>query len=178
MVAGPPPILSRRTAVRLGGGGLAAALAARGPRPAAAQDATPGMASGEANKTIVRRVFEEAVNGNNPAVIDELYAPDFVDHAASPDQAPGPEGIKQVIADFHALLPDVHVMVDAIVAEGDLVATREVWRGTDPATGRQVTGTTLHFWRIAGGKVAEEWSAGWEWLEQVGAGPATPVAST
>ncbi len=132
----------------------------------------------EHNKAIVRRVFEEAVNGNNPAAIDELYAPDFIDRSAFPDQAPGPDGIKQAIGGFHALLPDVHVVVDAIVAEGDLVATREDWRGTAPATGRPVRGTTLHFWRIAGGKIVEEWSAGWEWLEHVGTGSTTPVAST
>ena len=45
--------LSRRTAVRLGAGGLAAALAARGPAPAAAQEATPAVQGGPATFVLV-----------------------------------------------------------------------------------------------------------------------------
>ena len=167
------PTLSRRHAVRLSSAGLAMALAAGGQRSAAAGDQT----TLEANKAIVRRVFE-AVNANTPDAVYELYAPDFVDRSAFPDQLPGPAGIEKAIADFHTLLPDVHITPEAMIAEGDLVATREEWRGTDPATGQEITGTTLHFWRIAQGKIVEEWSAGWEWLEQIGATQATPAAAT
>ena len=134
MVPAAPRLLSRRTTIRLGGG-LTATLAALAPSLATAQDATPEVTSVEANKASVRRVFDEGVNVDNPDIVDELYVPDFVDHSASPDQLPGPAGIKQAISYFSALLPDVHVTVEAIVGEGDLVATREAWRGTDPTTG-------------------------------------------
>jgi predicted SnoaL-like aldol condensation-catalyzing enzyme len=164
----------------LGSGGLATALLAREPRLTGAQDATPA-ANLEANKTSVRRVFDEGVNTNNPDIVDELYTADFIDHSAFPDQLPGPDGIKQAIADFNVLLPDVHVTVDAIVGAGDLIATRETWRGTDPATGQEVMGLTLHFWGFRDGRIAEEWSCGWEWLEQIAAvsdapAPGTPAA--
>jgi predicted SnoaL-like aldol condensation-catalyzing enzyme len=183
--------VSRRTALRgLGGVGVATALglaprdlrasetaqASRELGSALAQDATPATGSTDANKAIVRRVFEEAINTHNPALVYELYAPEFIDRSASPGQLPGPAGIEQALIFFNTILPDVEVTVDASIAEGDLVATQETWRGTDPTTGRDVEGKTLHFWRLEAGKIIEEWSAGWEWLEQIGALAATPTA--
>ena len=173
----PTQHLGRRAALaRLGGGSLAAVLASRELGSALAQDATPAPGSTEANKAIVLRVFEDAINTHNPALVNELYAPEFVDRSASPGQLPGPAGIEQALIYFNTILPDVEVTVDAIIAEGDLLASRETWRGTDPTTGREVEGKTLHFWRIAEGKIIEEWSAGWEWLEQIGVPEATPTA--
>jgi predicted SnoaL-like aldol condensation-catalyzing enzyme len=172
----PTQHLDRRAAlVRLGGGSLAAVLASRELGSALAQDATPATGSTDANKAIVRRVFADAINTHDPALVYELFAPEFVDHSATPGQLPGPAGIEQGLIYFNTVLPDVEVMVDAIIAEGDLLASHETWRGTDPTTGREVEGKTLHFWRIADGKIVEEWSAGWEWLEQIGAPEATPT---
>src|SRR5215213_8921410 len=173
----PTQHLDRREALaRLGGGSLAAVLASRELGSALAQDATPATGSTDANKAIVRRVFEDAINTHDPALVYELFAPEFVDRSASPGQLPGPAGIEQALIYFNTILPDVEVTVDASIAEGDLVATQETWRGTDPTTGREVAGKTLHFWRLAEGQIIEEWSAGWEWLEHIGAPEATPTA--
>jgi predicted SnoaL-like aldol condensation-catalyzing enzyme len=177
----PTQPLDRRAALaRLGGGSLAVVLASRGLGAARAQEATPATGSTDcaspAKKAIVQRVFEDALNANNPALVYELYAPEFVDRSASPGQLPGPAGIEQALIYFNTVLPDVEVTVDAIIAEGDLLASHETWRGTDPTTGRDVEGKTLHFWRIEDGQITEEWSAGWEWLEQIGAPEATPTA--
>jgi predicted SnoaL-like aldol condensation-catalyzing enzyme len=173
----PTPQLDRRAALaRLGGGSLAAVLTSRELGSALAQDATPATGSTDANKAIVLRVFEDALNANNPALVYELYAPEFIDRSASPGQLPGPAGIEQALIYFNTILPDVEVTVDAVIAEGDLLASHETWRGTDPTTGRDIEGKTLHFWRLADGKIIEEWSAGWEWLAQIGAAEATPTA--
>lgn len=167
-------ILSRRTAVRLGSGGIAVALAARGLAPVAAHDAT----SIEENKAIIRRLLEETVNRKNLAVVDALYVSEFVDRTAFPGQAPGSAGLKEALRGLHAMFPDLQVTLEAIIAEGDLVAARVTWRGAYAPTGQQATGTTFHLWRIESGKIAELWDAGWEWLAQIDAGPATPEAST
>jgi hypothetical protein len=45
--------------------------------------------SGEENKAIVRRFLEETMAEGNLEVIDELAAPDFVDHSLMPEQALG-----------------------------------------------------------------------------------------
>ncbi len=172
------PTLNRRTAVRLGSGGLAAALIAREMRSAGAQP----RSTLEANKALAHRVFAEAVNGGNAAAIGELYAPDFVDRGAWARQMPGPAGLPLIVDEFHALYPDVYVTVEDAIAEGDFVATRETWRGVHPQAGTHVVGRTMHVFRIVNGQIVEEWSAGWEWLAERGGSsaprPRNPLART
>ncbi len=54
--------------------------------------------STEENKTLIRRLFEEGINQNNPNVFDELIAPDFVNYDAPPGTGRGPEGMRQRVA--------------------------------------------------------------------------------
>ncbi len=162
------PTLNRRRAVRLGTGGLAAALALRGMRPAEALDRTVL----EANKALVRRVFEEAVNGGNVAVLADLYAPDHVDRGAWARQMPRPAGMPLTLDEFRADFPDVHVALEGAIAEGDLVAARATWYGTHPPAGRHAAGRTMHFFRLSNERIVEQWSTGWEWLAQPGPRPA------
>lgn len=124
--------------------------------------------SAEENKSIIRRVFEEAINGGDVALIDEFWAEGFVDHCAWPGQAPGAAGTKQAIVDFLAAFPDLHVEIEDMIAEGDKVATRERWSGTHATSGMQVAGTTMHVFRIRNGRVVDEWSKGWDWVEGLG----------
>lgn len=155
---------TRRTAVRIGGGSLAAALSLHVLRSAEAHSLT----TLEGNKALVRRVFEEAVNGGNDALIEELYAPDFVDRGTWARQMPGPAGMPLTIAQFHGVFPDVTVAVEMTIAEDDLVATGAIWHGTHPPAGTHVVGRTMHLFRIANEQITEEWSTGWEWLAQRG----------
>ena len=172
------PTLSRRTAVRLGSAGLAAAVGMCGIWSAEAQEAT----TFEANKALVHRIFEEAVNGRTEAVISELYAPDFVDHGTWARQMPGPAGMPLTIDQLQEMFPDVAANVEMALAEDDLVATVAVWRGTHPPAGTHVVGRTMHVFRIANGQIVEEWSTGWDWLGQRGyrsvPRPRNPLAAT
>lgn len=45
------------------------------------------------NKALVQRYVEEVLNQGNLAVIDELFAPTFVDHDSSMPEAKGPTGV-------------------------------------------------------------------------------------
>ena len=79
----------------------------------------------EENKAIARRVTEELFNRGNLDVADELFAPNFVDHdPASPEDIRGPEGMKQFIAMYRGAFPDIHIVIEDQVAEGDKVVTR------------------------------------------------------
>jgi len=121
----------------------------------------------EENKALIRRVFEEVLNQRNVAVIDEAFAPDSVDHSAWEGQAPGPAGVKEAVSGVLDLFPDLRVTVESAIGEGDHVATRETWRGTHAPTGKPATGTVMHLFRLSGGRIAEEWSEGWGWFEQL-----------
>jgi steroid delta-isomerase-like uncharacterized protein len=119
--------------------------------------------STEQNKTMVRRVFEEGINNNDPTVFDQVIGPSYVNHDM-PAPAPGIEGFKQVIAAFIAAFPDMRVAVEDVLADGDRVASRGEMTGTHrgafmgiPATGKQVRVAYQDIWRVADGKLVENW---------------------
>ena len=121
--------------------------------------------STEANKALVRRWFEETDRGN-AGIIEELCAPDYVDHSPPlPGMPEGSEGVRQANATLAAAFPDTVHIVEAQIAEGDLVVTRLRGRGTFkgeilgiPPNGRviEITGISIH--RIADGKLVEHWA--------------------
>src|SRR5258705_13618263 len=120
--------------------------------------------STEENKALVRRWFA-AFSSGDVAVVDDLYAADVVDHSpAVPNQAPGREGIKQLVTSFRAAYPDLAFTVEDLIADGDKVASRWTARGTNtgafmgmPPTGKQVTISGILITRVAGGTMVESW---------------------
>lgn len=95
-------------------------------------------------------------NSKNLAAIDELMAPDHVDHALPPGLPGGREGSKQAIAMTLTAFPDLKVTVEDVAAEGDKVAVRLTWSGTHqgafgpiPPSGTHVTFSAIDLIRIA-----------------------------
>jgi predicted ester cyclase len=121
----------------------------------------------EKNKALIRRFVEAVAKGDLDA-LDNLLAPEFVDHAAFAGQEPGREGYKQQVAEQHAALSDIRSIIEDQVAKDDKVVSRITWRsihdrgeyfGLMPRdTEVEVTSIFIH--RIVGGKIAEEWSEG------------------
>jgi steroid delta-isomerase-like uncharacterized protein len=124
----------------------------------------------EYNQALVSRYVEETLNHKNLAVVDELFAPGFVDHDSSMSEARGPEEIKRMAAMVHASFPDLHFTIEDMIAERDKVVYRYTARGTHekdfmgiPATGKQISFTGIHIYRVADGKLQEEWE-NWDTL--------------
>lgn len=122
--------------------------------------------SPEENKAIIRHVIEEVINQGNLSIIDEVFAPTFIDRS-SPDQSPGLEGVKGFVSLVRAGLAGLHVEINDLLAEGDKVVIRTTWRGTlsgragamSPAS-RRVQRTMIQIFRLADGKIVEEWNEG------------------
>ena len=122
--------------------------------------------STEHNKVLVRRFYEEVWNRGNLDVADEIFAGDYVRHDLRPGNAlPGPAGQKKIAADFRAAFPDLHMRIDLIVAEEDLVVARWTTEGTNtgqwgdvPPTGKYARFSGVNIFRIAQGKVVELWN--------------------
>lgn len=119
----------------------------------------------EQNKALVHRMIEEGTDQDNPAVFDELIAPDAVDHTAPAGQERGREGVKRGHARFRAAFPDAVSTIDMMVAEGDLVAYHTTLRATDaggfmdhPPTGLPFAGGGLTLVRVRDGQLVEHWS--------------------
>ena len=122
-----------------------------------------------ANKDLVRRVYEDVVNKGSFDVVDAVVDPGYVYHT-DPSMG-GPAGVKQLIGKYRAAFPDLALVVEDLVAEGDRVAVRWSATGTNKgeimgmkATGKSVAISGMAFYRIKGGKIAE----GWEIMEDLG----------
>jgi steroid delta-isomerase-like uncharacterized protein len=131
-----------------------------------------------------RRLLEETFNEGNLELIDQLVAPDAVNHdPAEPAQMRalrGPEVFKRTVQMYRAAFPDVRITVDDVIAAGDKVALRWHSEGTHRGeleglapTGARglVTGISIDRWQD--GKVVESWTE-WDNLglaRQLGAAP-------
>ena len=121
--------------------------------------------SAKTNKALVRRFYEEIDKGNLNAM-DELVAPDYIDHNPPPFPGlpPGRDGLKQAFKIFWEATPGYHRIEDQI-AEGDKVATRLTSFGKHegdlpgaPKTGNELKITSITIHRIANGKLVEKWA--------------------
>lgn len=137
-------------------------------------------------KAIARRFLEEAFNGGNFGVVDELVAPEFVSHdAAMPEPMIGIEAAKASIAGYREAFPDLRLTIEQQVAEGEFVTTRWSARGTHEGdlmgiapTGKQSTVTGITIDRITDGRFVESWT-NWDtlgMLQQLGVVPALATA--
>ena len=118
--------------------------------------------STEQNKATVRRFFAEILNQRNLALVDELFAANYVNHSIPPGMPQGPEGEKIFTNLFLTGFPDFRMNLEDIIAEGDLVATRWMFEGTNngafqgmPATGKHVTFAGMNVWRVADAKIVD-----------------------
>lgn len=121
--------------------------------------------SAEANKSLVRRFYEEIDKGNLDAM-DEMVDPDYVDHNPPPfpGLSSGREGLKQSFKIFLNATPGYHQIEDQI-AEGDKVVTRLTSFGKHegdlpgaPRTGNDLKMTSKTIHRIANDKLVEKWA--------------------
>jgi len=119
----------------------------------------------EKNKALVRRFLEAQVNADLNT-LDELLAPDFVDHSLQPGQEPGREDFMRWIAQLSAAVSNASVLVEDQAAEGDKVISRLTMKRTHDRgeflgyapTGMELKTTAILIHRISGGKIVEEWS--------------------
>ena len=137
-------------------------------------------------KEIARRLIDEAFNGGNLDVVDELVSPEFVNHdAALPEPTRGVEAAKASIAAYRAAFPDLRLTIEQQVGEGEFVTTRWSATGTHQgdlmgmtATGKQATVTGITIDRIVDGRFVESWT-NWDTLglmQQLGVVPALATA--
>jgi predicted ester cyclase len=118
-----------------------------------------------AARTVLRRMFDEGFATGSTHVVDELCAPDLVEHQFGL-AGTGPVAISHVkaaIRDVHAAIPDIAFTIEDAVEHGDTIWMRVTGRGT--ATGpffgspshRPVEITIIDIARVVGGRIVEHW---------------------
>ena len=114
------------------------------------------------NKAAVRRHIEEAWNKGNLAATAETISSDFV--PAGPMKLKGPDDFNKIIMGNLQAIPDIHITIDDMVAEGDKVAMHCTWTGTFTGeyfgikpTGKPFKIQDVFFYRMKDGKIADTW---------------------
>ncbi len=119
----------------------------------------------EQNKAVIRR-FMDAWNSRQPEAFDELIAPNVVRHCQA---TPGVnvrslDQLKEFLRQDTAVFPDSIQTITHLVAEGNLVAARSTYEGTQkgpmgpfPPSGAKAKFDFGAVFRIEGGKIAEWW---------------------
>ena len=117
----------------------------------------------EQNKAVFEKLMS-ALNAKDMAAMESLIADDFVDNDAMPGMAPGRQGMIDMMGMFVGAFPDLNVVVEHWVAEGDLVVGVMTTKGTQtgefmgmPASGKKFSVREMHMVRVANGKMAEHW---------------------
>lgn len=117
----------------------------------------------EKNKAIARSFFEDVLDQGRFDKYAESHADDFVAHTGDHDATLAED--MAAAKEERKALPDMHVKVNQMVAEGDTVVV--YWRasGTNthegmglPATGRKIIVPGMTIFRFKKGKISEEWS--------------------
>ena len=122
----------------------------------------------EENKALLRRWFEEVWNKRRSEAVDEMFAADGIAHGLSDDEGTpfrGPAGFKPFHEIFCGAFPDIEVVAEDMIAEGDMVAARCSVRGKHTgdhlgiaASNARVQFTGMCIVRIKDGKIVEAWN--------------------
>ena len=127
--------------------------------------AQPGDASDQRrNKAVVLRFIDEVQIGKDLSVVDDLFSAELVNHTASGDQDQSVQGMKDALKSFFSAFPDLDVEVVEQIAEGDLVSTLKMFKGTHQGTFRGIapTGNPVEFRvmelvKVKNGKISDHW---------------------
>jgi len=142
----------------------------------------------ERNKTLARlshdKVWSERNNQAAVKVAREIYANDFIAHTWSGDSTGGLEAFTKDLTENRAYFPDWTETVQSLVAEGDFVAVRFLSTGNQaqdippvphimpftPNKHRRLRMTEIEIFRIADGKLVEQWDMldNWDANAQLG----------
>jgi steroid delta-isomerase-like uncharacterized protein len=114
----------------------------------------------------MRRFWEDAFNGRDVSLLDDLISDDYVNHAALPGTPPGRAGQAAVMERLWAAFPDAHFEIKHLAIDGDTGICIGTMSGTHegdllgvPGSGRRVEWRMCHLTRFDSEGRATEHSA-------------------
>lgn len=130
------------------------------------------------HKALVQE-FVDAINAQNWDKLDELVAASFVRHsyAAGEPGVSNRKELKEFLRRELETFPDASESIEDLVAEGDKVATRQRfqgtqqgWMGSYPPSGKKLIAEYIAIYRVKNSQIVEAWA---EWdnlngLKQLG----------
>jgi steroid delta-isomerase-like uncharacterized protein len=136
------------------------------------------------NKRLTDWAHAVAFTTGDTSLATKYIAADYVDHPPARPYAvslTGPESLIEDVAEFRQAFPDLQVTAVDLVAEGNQVCSRGIWKGTHtgdffgmPPTGKTMEVGGMNFFRFADGQFVERHGT-WDVLammQQLGLMPA------
>jgi steroid delta-isomerase-like uncharacterized protein len=119
----------------------------------------------EQNKALVTRFNKEFIEGGNMNSLNEILAPDFINHTAPPGVPTGPDGVAYFFNNIlKVAFPDLTVEIYDQVAEDNKVTTRKAFHATHqgdffgiPGSGKKVKIDVMDFIYLRDGKFIAHW---------------------
>lgn len=116
------------------------------------------------NEATVRVVFEEILGKGRIAENEHIYHPDFVARGMTRDATRAED--RAASEGWRSMAPDLQMKVLHLVSDCDYVAAHFEGSGTNtgagngfPATGRTIRVRGMTIFRLAGGRIIEEWTS-------------------
>ena len=110
----------------------------------------------EENKAVVKRWNEEILNGRQFDAFEEVLHRDYVSRSGSDSSwAPTIQGLEQAKSDIGEVfqrMPNLQMVIEDLIGEGDLVAVR----GVHTSEGKPVA-NIIGFYRLSDGKIVDNW---------------------
>ena len=114
--------------------------------------------------SLARRIFDQAFNKGNLAIIDELLSAEATTHTVGWDVPANRLGLKQVVVTLRSAFPDLNCAINDEIVAGEKLAALWTLCGThkgslfsNPPTGRLVEVQAFIFARTADGRIVDEW---------------------
>ena len=137
----------------------------------------------QANKALATRWFEEVWNKRRREAIDEMLLPQAVLYEGG-KETKGPEGFQPFFDRMWAAFSDIHITIQDVIAEADMVCVR--WSCTMTHSGdglgmaptnKKLETTGISIVRVADGMLAAGWQ-NWDMLGLMQQIQAQPRAAT
>jgi predicted ester cyclase len=119
----------------------------------------------EGPREVLERILHEGFATGNDAIVDEVCAPDLIEHqfglAGRGDQAR--EQVKAAIRQVHEMMPDIEYTLEDSVVVGDVVWARGRARGTatgaffGPPSNAPIDIVLFEMARVVDGRIVEHW---------------------
>jgi predicted ester cyclase len=114
------------------------------------------------HKALIRRLFDEGWSEPGFPILEQAFAADHFSHAYG---VGGPDAIRQIWTTFQSAFPDGRFTLNDLVAEGDRVAFRATFTGTQSGeligiapTGKSVSIGLIEICRFRDGQIVEDWT--------------------
>ncbi len=116
------------------------------------------------SKDLVVSFFEEVYNKHNAQCILQSYSKDYKEHHKG--GASSAMDAVNIIKSTYKTFPDISVIINDVIEENDLVATRLTFTATQKGefigvkpTNKTISFEAMEFFKIESGKIVESWGA-------------------